>query len=86
MLMPVKEDEKVCMCTGAREVVRDLHSPLWKTGMCWSHLLGQNIFVEIWPEYLSTSAKSGKMSIRSAQGWTHCQSIRSDEGGVRIQV
>ena len=45
---------KKCMRTGAREVARDLHSPLWKTGMCWSHFLGQNIFVGIWPEYLST--------------------------------
>ena len=79
--------QRTCACTGAREVARDLHSPLWKTG-CLSHLLGQNIFVEIRVEYLSTSAilSKSQFGLRRAGHIAKAYGVMREGSGYRCDI
>ena len=82
--MPVKEDEKVHAHRSegggeglALTLVEDRYVLVtfsWTKHICWN-LAG--IFVN--KDFVI------KRQFR-LQGWTHCQGIRSDERGVRIQV
>ena len=66
-------------------MAKDLHSLLWKTGT-YTLALTNKYLLYFGRNICMSQGFCQNVNLANGQGWTHCQSIWSDEGGVGLQV